>query len=167
MVRIAGMAWPDLQVVRFLHEYWRGFGRSLVMATLPSLLDETVADGEPLARFLLSSSQFNSGAVKASAFIPNPKDQESSVFRHGSEPREGLWAIAATEVARERTIYGAGILTAAQVREVKLAVNSAEPPPRHAVITGWPWFPSDPHDQKARQKELALLLASQATLVMR
>jgi len=137
------------------------------MATLPSLLDETVADGEPLARFLLSSSHFNSRSVKASAFLPNPTDQDSSVFRHGGEPREGLWEIAKQEVAGERTVHGAGIVIAAQVREVKLAVNSAEPPDRHAVITDWPWFPSDPDIQKARQKELALILASQAKLVMR
>jgi hypothetical protein len=58
------------------------------MRMLPSGLSEAIEDDENLARFLTSSSQFNAVMVKPSAFLPNPTDGETSVFRHGSEPRD-------------------------------------------------------------------------------
>jgi hypothetical protein len=43
-----------------------------------------------------------------------------------------------------------------------LNVVADEPPPRHAVIRGWPVIDNDPDLQKARHKEKALILASAA-----
>lgn len=137
------------------------------MAQLPSQLKEQVADDEDLARFLMSSNHYNSRAVKPAAFLPNPKDRETSVFRHGADPRNQLWEIADQRVGAERVVHGAAIVRTGYIREAKLLVNASEPPPRHAVIAGWPWFDSDPDEQKARQKELAALLASRATLIVR
>lgn len=137
------------------------------MATLPSQLDELVADDEDLARFLTSSSQYSSRAIKPGAFLPNPKDRETSAFRHGAEPRPQLWQLAEENVAGERTLHGAAIVKARNVRAAKLTVVASEPPPRHAAIIGWPWIEADPDEQKAQQKELAAVLASTATLVLR
>jgi len=137
------------------------------MATLQSQLDEIVADDEDLSRFLTSSSQFNSVGIKLGAFLPNPKDRETSVFRHASEPRLQLWQLASEMVAGERTVHGAAIVKAQHVRAAKLTVLASEPPPRHAAIVGWPWIEADPDEQKAQQKELAALIASQATFVPR
>ena len=53
------------------------------MATLPSGLPEAIAPDEDIARFLTQSSQFNSVMAKPAAFLPNPKDKESSVSRDG------------------------------------------------------------------------------------
>jgi hypothetical protein len=60
---------------------------------LVSGLPDIVADDEDLARFLTSSSQFNARMVKPAAFLP-ARDGEASVFRHGADPRDALWAIA-------------------------------------------------------------------------
>lgn len=131
------------------------------MPTLPSGLPEYVAGDEDLARFLTQSSHFNKTRVRPSAFLPSNSDFTSSVSRHGPRPVETLWEIGLT-AAGQRRLYGAAILKADDVRQAELIVNSDEPPKRHAVIRGWPLFPSDPDEQKARHKELALVLASAA-----
>lgn len=128
---------------------------------LLSGLSDHVDDNESLARFLLQSNQFNAVMVKPAALLPNPKDRETSVFRHGREPLARLWEIGLA-TAGSRKLYGAAIFTAHVVRNAQLDVIADEPPPRHAVIRGWPWIESDPELQKAQQKELAVLVASAA-----
>lgn len=134
---------------------------------LASGLPEFVVNDEDLARFLTSSSQFATQGVKPVAFLPSPKDRETSVFRHGSEPRVDLWAIGEEHVAGTRTLHGAAIVKAGDVRLAQLDVLASEPPPRHAAIRNWPWLDEDPDLQKAKQKERAALVASQANLVRR
>jgi hypothetical protein len=136
------------------------------MATLPSGLFDSIFDDEDLARFLTQSSQFTATLVKPAAFLPSPKDRETSVSRHGSEPREDLWTIGLS-AAGARPLYAAAIFKAQVVRAAQLEVAADEPPPRHAVIRGWPWDEADPELQKAKQKELALAIASQAHLLRR
>lgn len=130
--------------------------------SLPSGLPEFVGNDEDLARFLTSSSHYNASVVKPSAFMPNPKDGETSVFRHGGEPLEQLKEIAQNNVGTERRIHGAAIIKASVVREVKLDVFAKEPPPRHANIIGWRWAQDDPEFGKAEQKELAAVMAQKA-----
>jgi len=130
---------------------------------LPSGLPDLVADGKDLARFLPSSSQFNTKGAKPSAFLPAPKSGETSVFRHGAEPAAELWQIGDKYLAKVR---GAAIVKSSDVRAVGLSVTADEPPPRHAAIRDWP-LDNDPELQKAKQKERAALVASKATLVRR
>ena len=134
---------------------------------LPSGLPDIVADEEDLARFLTSSNQFNAQMAKPAVFLPSPRDRETSVFRHGSEPRDALWAIFAQDVMRTRTLHGAAIVKVRDVKSAQLEVIAAEPPPRHAAIMGWPWLDNDPELQKAQQKERAALVASKAMLLLR
>ncbi len=134
------------------------------MATLPSGLPDPVGDDEDLARFLTQRSQFNASMAKPAAFLPNPKDRETSVSRHGSEPLESLWAIG-VQAAGGRGLHGAAIFKAVAVRTAQLDVLADEPPPRHAAILGWPWDEADPELQKAKQKEMASVIASQAVLL--
>src|SRR6478735_5917094 len=121
---------------------------------LPSGLPDQVDDDENLARFLVQGSQFSAIAVKPSAFLPNPKDRETSVSRHAREPLDQLWALGVAAAAG-RTLYGAAFVKAADARAVELVVAADEPPARHAVIRGWPWLTADPDLQKAQQKERA------------
>jgi hypothetical protein len=137
------------------------------LATLPSGLPEWVDDDEALARFLTSSSQFNSLMVKPTAFLPNPKNGETSVFRHAAEPRDALWEIGAAYVVGDRTLHGAAVFKARYVREAGLEVKAHEPPPRHANIVGWPAAGLDQQMIRAEQKERALVIAQFAELVCR
>ena len=130
--------------------------------TLPSGLPEHVGDEEDLARFLTSSGHYNASAVRPSAFLPNPKNGETSVFRHGREPIGELREMGQREVGMERRAHGAAIVKAKVVRSAALEVRAGEPPPRHADIIGWPWTNDDPEIGKARQKELAALIAQKA-----
>ncbi len=134
---------------------------------LPSGLPEVVANGEDLARFLTSSSQFTAQLAKPAAFLPAPRDRETSVFRHGAQPPAALWTIGAEYVALSRSVHGVAIVKAGDVRATGLDVFPEEPPLRHAAIRGWPWLESDPELQKAKQKELAALVASKAILLRR
>jgi hypothetical protein len=134
------------------------------MAKLPSGLPEHVADDEDLARFLTSSGHYNSTFIKHAAFMPNPKDGETSVFRHGANPVKELWKIGNANITN-CTVHGAAIIKAKDVRRIKLTVFSHEPPPRHAAIRDWP-VDNDPDIQKARRKELAMQLASVAARVI-
>lgn len=133
----------------------------------PSGLPEHVADGEDLARFLTSSGHYNATAVRPAAFMPSPKNGETSIFRHGPVPMEDLKSIAQAAVGVERKIHGAAIVKAKDVREATLEVHSSEPPPRHANIVGWEWLREDPDFGKARQKELAALIAQKAGAPLR
>lgn len=135
------------------------------MSALPSGLPESVGDEEDLARFLFSSSQYTSAMAKPAAFLPNPKDRETSVFRQGRELREQIWRIGRAHAPGERTLHGAAVLTAHCVRSALLDVRASEPPPRHAAIVGWPWH-EDQELRKAQQKECALLLAQSAELLL-
>ncbi len=136
------------------------------MAALPSGLPETVDDGEDLARFLTSSGQFNTRMAKPAAFLPNPKNGETSLFRHGSEPLTSLREIGVAHITSERTLHAAAICKASQVRAAQLEVAAKEPPPRHANIIGWPWSETDPDFGKSERKELAALIARDANLIM-
>ena len=129
---------------------------------LPSGLPEDIEDEEDLARFLVQRNQFSQIMVKPAVFLPNPKDKETSVSRHGSEPADVLWQLGRL-AAGTRTLYGAAIVKARIVRKVGLDVTPAEPPPRHAVIRGWPWEADDQLDRKAERKLLAMEIASAAS----
>jgi hypothetical protein len=128
---------------------------------LPSGLPENVSDEEDLTRFLVHRSQFTEIMAKPAAFMPSPKDRETSVYRHGREPADELHALE-TVAAGSRTLYGAALVRAKVVREVGLDVAASEPPPRHAAIRGWPWRDEDPLDGKAEQKAIAAEIASAA-----
>lgn len=134
---------------------------------LPSGLLEHVADEEPLARFLTSDSQFNRTMAKGSAFMPGPLDAKTSVFRQDTLALPALWQLGDLEIGPERRVRAAAMLTAAQVRRAMLDVQSHEPPAKHANIVGWPTEGGSPDANRARRKELALLLAQAATLVRR
>jgi hypothetical protein len=131
------------------------------MALPLSGLPETVADGEDIARFLTQSSHFTKRQVDPSAFLPSRKDRGTSVSRHGREPLATMCSLGFA-AAGDRKLYGAAIIKARDVRGALLEITSHEPPKRHAVICGWPWDENDPVQQKAQQKERALVLVGAA-----
>ena len=131
------------------------------MTLLSSGLPDRIGDDEDLARFLTQRGHFTKQRVDPSAFLPSKKDRETSVSRHGREPLDSLRALG-LDAAGGRTLYGAAIFKARDVGVASLQIVPDEPPPRHAVIRGWPWIDGDPEEQKARQKALALVLTSAA-----
>ena len=137
------------------------------MGQLLSGLPNAIGDNEELARYLKSSSQYNSHGVKGSAFMPNPVDNSTSVFRQGAEPQDELWELGLKEAVGARTLYGAAIVSASDVVGAGLIVKADEPPTKHAVIFGWPIQSADKDLEKAKHKEIALRIASCAILILR
>jgi hypothetical protein len=126
---------------------------------------------EPLARFIFSRRHFSptKKVVKAPAFIPNPDDLQTSVFRiyelgeqQIRDIGEGVGRIQSpprSPRARGEIEVNAVLNVGVNVG-VGLHVIPDEPPPRHAEITGWP------RDDKPQQLEIAKLLAAAALLVL-
>jgi hypothetical protein len=141
------------------------------MSDLPSGLPVIVGDEEELCRFLTSSNDYSveKQRPRPRVFLPNPKNHETSVFRHGVEPEDELRRIAESAIPPERKVYGAGVTVAALVRKAELDVISDETPPngpRHANIVNWPLNDRDPREEKALWKDLANVLASEAELAL-
>jgi hypothetical protein len=134
------------------------------MSALASGLPKVVADEEQLSRFLTQSSQYRGGRVKPASLLPDRAFLNTSVFRVGKDEAALKKTWAAVNDAN-RTLHGAAVLSAETVRKNGLEVRAEEPPPRHANIERWPTS-DDPELQKASQKEIAVKLAAEATLVL-
>jgi hypothetical protein len=132
---------------------------------LPSGLPDIVGDDEEVTRFLTQSSQYKALMPKPSAFLPNPKYKNTSVFRVGNDPEmlRQIWQITSNG---ERILKAAAVCKTAEVRNAGLDVIAIEPPDAHANIEGWEWLDNDPELQKAQQKEIAEVIAQKSTLVM-
>lgn len=136
------------------------------MPMMPSGLPEIVANEETLVRFVFTSNHYNAQGVKWQAIMPDPANDETSVFRSYAGVPDDLWQ-QGLRIAGERTLtlHGAGCLSAALVLQASLAIKSVEPPPKHANIVGWPTIVGDPAMQKSARMELAKRLINDAISV--
>lgn len=134
------------------------------MKELESGLPKDIKGEETLARFVMSSSHYNAHGIKYTAYLPNPRNGETSVFRYAEKWAESLRAIGES-AARNRglQLHGTSLVLAQVVFDAMLRLVAVEPPPRHANIVGWPVLANDPARQKAAQKERAMLIAQAAS----
>lgn len=130
---------------------------------LGSGLPKTVGNDETLARFVFSSSHYNTLGVKPAAFLPNPKNGEASVFRHTEKWQDALLE-SGNKIARDRgkRLHGTAYVESQVVFDAQLRLEAVEPPPCHANIIGWPVVENDSRSQKAKRKECAILIARAA-----
>lgn len=126
---------------------------------------EPIKNNEPLARYILESSQFSrlKNIVKPSAFMPAPNLQ-LSVFRIEGLDQKAIWELGEKEVVSRiipiKTLYGMAKLLALSAKSAGLRIDPDDTPPRHANIIGWP-------KEKDEQKIIAIELATQASLVLK
>lgn len=128
---------------------------------------EQIQRDEPLARFIFSRRHLSTTkkVVKAPAFIPNPDDLQTSVFRIyelGERQIRDIGEGVGRTQSPPQSPRARGEIEVNAVINVgaNLHVIPDEPPPRHAEITGWP------RDDKPQQLEIAKLLAAVARLVL-
>jgi hypothetical protein len=104
---------------------------------------------EVVARYLVHKKGYFSeieDRIKRRAFMPDPIDNETSVYRIQGADESLIWAIGRYRVAdpQEKHLYGRADIAASDVTDVGVVTNvslqlSTEwGPPRHAAITGWP-----------------------------
>jgi hypothetical protein len=118
-----------------------------------------VETSEMLSRFILQSNWIrpSDSTVKPAAFLPNPLNGETSVFRTSGISEQDTWEIGDREVAdiRAKAILGRADILAQNILSKNLQVKPSEPPPRHANIVGWP-------DEKSKRLQIAVELAADA-----
>jgi hypothetical protein len=122
-----------------------------------------VVSEEPLSHFLVNRGDFSPNArrIKPRAFLPD-KNGEISVCRILGLTDDYIWDWGTRHVISgmpDNTLYGRADFKASVAFENRLRVIPDEPPPRHAIVKGWP-------GEKDAQKDIAVDLAAKATLVL-
>lgn len=114
---------------------------------------------EILARFIFSKRMYRADkSIRHNLFIPNPKDNTTSVFRISYISDDEIWNIGdSVGVMREKPTLGRADIASDVVIAKDLKIVPEEPPERHANIIGWP-------NDISEQKMIALELASEAML---
>ena len=129
-----------------------------------AILDPNSIDpGEVLSRYIFSGDHYSISdrRVKYTAFMPRSDDLRTSVYRTSGLADHEVWRIGeSVGQTRHRDLHGRGDLIASDVIEQSLDIDPDNDPPRHADIIGWP-------QDKHKRQEIALLLASRATLELR
>lgn len=125
-----------------------------------------VAPTERLARFVYEDRhlRLSNWTARDSAFKPmrHQGRLETSVFRV-----TGLTNDAVTDIGQfqrqDKRLLGFACLAVSEVLQCGLQVESAEPPPLHAILVGWP--EGDDEDAIQQRKAIMLQLASFAGVV--
>jgi hypothetical protein len=117
----------------------------------------SVADPEALVHYIKESSKFAADGVNHRLFLLPKNGTNKSVFRVDGLSIAEVLALGVEHVgkAAEKPIYGWARLIARDVRSLSLSVRPDEPPPRHALIEGWPTGWED-------QRVLAMAIAAKA-----
>jgi hypothetical protein len=128
-------------------------------------LPAIVGDDELVVSFVLESGKFKAGGgLDHRQLMPSNKYGNTFIFRI-----ESLSEVETAEAGHELValprnklgILGWAELIVRAVRAMQpLIVNADEPPPRHALIEGWP-------QAREQQRTLAILLASKVRVVQR
>jgi len=120
---------------------------------------EPVTPSEVLSRIIMERKwcSLSDNRVKYAAFMPNPKNGETSVFRISGISDREVWEIGHREVGlkRDKPVLGRGDIGTSFVMTKGLNVVPSEPPVRHANIVGWP-------EEKSEKRLIALELAAEA-----
>jgi len=120
---------------------------------------EPITPSEVLSRFIMQTNWYrlSDNRVRYAAFMPNPKNGETSVYRISGISDREVWEIGDREVGlrRDKPILGRADIGASFVISKGLNVVPSEPPIRHANIIGWP-------EQKSEQRLVAIELAAEA-----
>ena len=112
---------------------------------------------EILSRFVLYRKHVRiDNSIRPTAFMPD-RNGETSVFRTSEMSANNIWNIG-REVAirRGKPLIGRADIITGVVVSNGLQIVPQEPPEKHANIIGW-------SSEKSKQKEVALILASEAT----
>ncbi len=122
----------------------------------------TVHENEPIARYIFSKSHISRsiGKPKAAAYLPNPKNQETSVFRTMHLKLQDVFDIGnSVGKKRNQSLKGWGSIVSKDVLKTGLNITpEIKSHIRHANIIDWP-------EKKSEQKLLALKIAENSVFI--
>ncbi len=128
---------------------------------LSTPLSFNIAPDEIVTHYILSTSEYSvqKSQVKARALEPSPLDQSTSVFRIHALQENEIWQLGHENVniPGNQTLRGRADISITSITSVSLQIRPDEPPPRHALVFGWP-------EQKDAMMPIAQELAAQASL---
>lgn len=136
--------------------------------------DGPISDNERLSRFIFDQDAFtaSTGRMSFRQFLPPMKGdytEEVSVMRTETLAEEVVWTLGQDTAAeasgrsvRARADFAALAARAGRIGIWQLDVQPSVPPPRHALVVGWP-----PVSQREARKSLAQQLRRGAQLVVR
>jgi len=118
-----------------------------------------IAVSEALSRFIFQKKWYrpSDSTVRHAAFMPNPNNGQTSVFRTYDLSDKEVWDIGELEVAPRlgKPVLGRADIGVSNVMEIGLKIVPREPPRRHANIEGWP-------EEKPEQTLIAIELAAKS-----
>ena len=118
-------------------------------------------NSETLTRYIYFSKYIKSSnnTVKYTAFLPSPKDNQTSVFRVSGLSEIEIWNIAYCDVTPKQAniLKGRADINSDDVINNSLKLIPKEPPYRHANIDGWT-------GDKSKHKLIAKELEKKANL---
>ena len=123
---------------------------------------EKIALADPISRFLVDKRHFSSEnrRVKPNAFLPDAILQ-TSVFLIRDLSEKDIWSLGDKALAEgSRVPRGRAHFIVSDVAATNLRLLVDSPPPRHAILVGWP------NDKSARMA-LAQELANRSQLILR
>lgn len=125
------------------------------------LLPPDIAPNEVVTHYILSKSEYSvtKSQVKPRALEPSSEDGSISVFRIQDLDDNEIWQLGRQKVniPGNQALRARADITVSSIRAANLRVRAEEPPPRHALVFGWP-------ENKDAIMAKAQVLAAQATL---
>ena len=162
--------------------FWRGSARQHNSVSEPRTTapepdpfeDGPISNTERLSRFIFDQGAFtaSTGLIKFRQFLPPQKGnhtEEVSVMRTETLAEDMVWTLGQETAAETsgRRVRARGDFVAPAVKDSRagawqLDVQPSVPPPRHAIVVGWP-----PVSEREFRKSLAQQLRQGARLVVR
>lgn len=114
-----------------------------------------ITEDENISRLIFSSRHLKNGMIKPAAFLPNPKDNKTSVFRKSLMTSEEYKQIKLmVSKLRQQRLKGAGVILAGDITSSSVDLQPEESEFKwHADIVSWP-------ESKEEQKSIAQELAN-------
>jgi hypothetical protein len=104
--------------------------------------EKQIKASELISRFVFDKKRINSDRVHFRVFF-DPNSDGLSVSRTSDLSADDVWALGDVAGGARGPAIGCGDMRAEEIRSLDLEILPDEPPPRHALVTGWPTSDKD------------------------
>ena len=121
---------------------------------------ESISSSENLTRYIFQKKYYrpSNNTIKYNAFLPNPNNGDTSVFRISNLSDNEIWNIG-KNIRYDKIVIGRADIIASIVLSKNLKIIPSEPPRHHADISDWP-------NNRSEQIMIATELAEEAKLYL-